>query len=98
MKVINSAHSASIFKQHREELLDQYLQQMQRQICGPEQNSNTGVPFEEKDVWRCVLEKVLQKASSLRMPKKRVSASNDQFHKFSQLPAELRIEIWELAF
>ncbi|KAG4429896.1 hypothetical protein IFR05_014616 [Cadophora sp. M221] len=97
MKVINSAHSASIFQQHREELLDQYLQRMQRQICGPEENFNTEVPFEEKDVWRCVLEKVLQKASSLRMPKKRVSASNDQFNIFPQLPAELRIEIWELA-
>ncbi|KAL5313642.1 hypothetical protein ACEPPN_018063 [Leptodophora sp. 'Broadleaf-Isolate-01'] len=70
---------------------------MQRQVGWSEQSFTTGLPFEEKDKWRCVLEVVLQKASSPHIPKKRAAASNNQFHKFPQLPAELRIEIWELA-
>ncbi|PVH77071.1 hypothetical protein DL98DRAFT_424370 [Cadophora sp. DSE1049] len=72
---------------------------MLNKVGWPKGNFTIGLPFDKKDDWRCILEETLQATSFPRLVVKRhFQSSNDGFHKFSQLPAEIRITIWELAF
>lgn len=97
MKIISTTCCTSRLESNREKLLDQYLDQMLDTLGWPKDDFQKEHSFELKEQLRCLLEGALISFHSLHA-KQRTRAPIYEFHKFSRLPAEIRITIWELAF
>ncbi|KAL2067499.1 hypothetical protein VTL71DRAFT_1924 [Oculimacula yallundae] len=95
MKIINPACTST--RTVREELLDQYLLQLLDKVGWVDQDSLVAQSFDTKDEWR----RILEGAIAIRFEAgstKRTGLASNEFHKFKQLPTEVRLQIWELAF
>lgn len=98
IKIIRTACCTSPLESNREELLNEYLDQMLDKLGWPKDDFQKEHSFGLKEPLRCLLEEALKISFRSLHAAQRFHAPTNEFDKFSHLPAEIRIAIWKLAF